>query len=180
LEQANEFVETLQSEFTAIMTRCPELYFIDLEFFENIPFVMEKNSELLKRSGWVVSYTRMLKEILSERNKRIDMATSTNNTSDLQLVGEQIRIQAHIADGEVINSLLLFRQFIYIRKQLEKIIKIYPEKLGKRFVPGFPAALAGTMRDLRLIAEVVARGFPPPELGEEEFEASDEAASTHP
>jgi hypothetical protein len=74
------FFENMHIEFTAMMTRCPEPYFTDLEFFKEIPFVLAKDPELLKLSGWMVSYTWALKQLLSERNKRIDIAT--NNAAE--------------------------------------------------------------------------------------------------
>ena len=163
--QFGGFVETMHSEFTAMTTRCPEPYFIDLEFFKEIPFVLAKDPELLKRSGWMVSYTRALKELLSERNNRIDIAASTNaaESLDFQVLEEQIRVQAHIADGEVTNSLMLFEQFVAICKKLKKITEAYSKELGTRLIVGFPAPLGNTMHELRLIAEAVSPEFPPPE-----------------
>ncbi len=163
--QLREFVETMHSEFTAMMTRCPEPYFIDLEFFKEIPFVLAKDPELLKRSGWMVSYTRALKELLSERNNRIDIATSSNaaESLDFQVLEEQIRVQAHIADGEVINSLMLFEQFVAICKKLKKVTESYKKEFGVRLAVGFPAPLDNTMHELRRIAETVSPEFPPPE-----------------
>ena len=166
--QFGAFVETMHSEFTAMTTRCPEPYFIDLEFFKEIPFVLAKDPALLKRSGWMVSYTRALKELLSERNKRIDIAAIAASTNaaeslDFHVLEEQIRVQAHIADGEVINSLMLFEQFVAISKQLKKITESYRKELGTRLIVWFPAPLANTMHELRLIAEAVSPEFPPPE-----------------
>jgi hypothetical protein len=84
------FVETMHLKFTAMMTRCPELYFIESDFFKDIHFVLEKDPELLKLSGWMVNYTKALNQLLSERNKRIDIATSTN-ALDFQSLEEQVR-----------------------------------------------------------------------------------------
>jgi hypothetical protein len=116
--QLRAFVETMHSEFTPMMTRCPEPYFIDLEFFKDIPFVLGKDPELLKRSGWMVSYVRALKELLSERNKHLDIAVAEK--LDFQILEKQISVQARIADGEVVNSLMLFQQFLVICKKLKK------------------------------------------------------------
>ncbi len=53
----------------------------------------------------MVSYTRALKEILSERNKRIDMNVGSAKDLDFKALEEQIRIQAQIGNIEVVNSL---------------------------------------------------------------------------
>ena len=152
----------MHSELTAMMMRCPEPYFIDLEFSKDLPFVLAKDPELLKRSGWMVSYTRALKELLSERNKHIDIAANTNaaESLDFQVLEEQIRVQAHIANGEVINSLMLFQQFVAICKKLKTITESYKKELGVRLTVGFPTPLANTMRELRRIAEAVSPEFP--------------------
>jgi hypothetical protein len=163
--QLGVFFETMHSEFRAMMMRCPEPYFIDLEFSKEIPFVLAKDPELLKRSGWMVSYTRALKELIKEQNTRIDIAASTNagQSLDFQVLEEQIRVQAHIGDGEVINSLMLFEQFVAICKKLRKITESYSKEFGVRLAVDFPAPLDNTMHELRRIAETVSPEFPPPE-----------------
>jgi hypothetical protein len=123
--QLRAFSKSMHSEFKDMMTRCPEPYLVELEFFKEFSFVLAKDPELLKRSGWMASYTRALKEILSERNKRIDMNASTMNAStakdlDFETLEELIRVQAQIGDTEVVNSLMLFEQFLAIRKSLRK------------------------------------------------------------
>jgi hypothetical protein len=158
------FSKSMHSEFKYMMTRCPEPYFVELEFFKEIPFVLAKDPELLKRSGWMVSYTRTLKEILSERNKRIDMNVGTAMDLDFEALEEQIRIQAHIGDTEVINSLMLFEQFQAIRKKLEKIAEGYKNVFGAHLNIVLPEQqLDSTLRDLRRIAEAVVPEFPPPD-----------------
>jgi len=153
--QLRMFIETMHLKYPAMMTRCPEPYFIDLEFFKDIPFVVEKDPEILERSGWMVFYTRALKELISEQNKRIDIAASTS--LDFEVLEEQIRVQAHVADGEIINSLMLFEQFIAICEKLKKITKGYKKKFGLRLAVGFPAPLDDTMDKLRTAAQSSAQ-----------------------
>jgi hypothetical protein len=158
--QLSAFIELMHSKFTAMMTRCPEPYFVDLEFFKDIPFVIEKDLDLLKRSGWMVFYARALKELINEQNKRIE---SAEIIGDLQVLEEQIRVQANIGDGEVINSLLLFEQFVVICKRLKKITMSYRKKFGVRVALVFPSPLDHVMRELRRIAETVSPDAPPPD-----------------
>jgi hypothetical protein len=162
--QLRVFFETMHSSFRAMMMRCPEPYFIDLEFFKDIPFVLENDPELLKRSGWMVSYTRALKELIKEQNSRIDIAANNAGDGlDFPALEEQIRVQAHIGDGEVINSLLLFEQLVAICKRLKKITESYSKECGARLTVMFPPPLNDTMRELRRIAETVVPDAPPPD-----------------
>ena len=163
--QLREFVETIDLKFTGMMTRCPEPYFIYLEFFRDIPFVVAKDLELLKRSGWMVFYTQALKELIREQNRRIEIAESVSldfKTFEEQIrvqanLEEQIRVQANIAQGEIINSLMLFEQFIAICEKLEKLTKSYKKKFGVRLAVGFPAPLDDTMDKLRTAAQSSAQ-----------------------
>jgi hypothetical protein len=102
-EQQRVFAESVYSNFTGMMTRCPEPYFVEVNVFKDTPFVLTKDPELLSLSGWMVSYTRLLKDALSERNKRIDIATSESAAKGLTIpeLEEQIRIQRHLGDIEV-------------------------------------------------------------------------------
>lgn len=122
------FFEKMHSDFPAMMTRCPEPYFIDLEFFKNVPFVVAKDPELLKRAGWMVGYTRALKALISEQNKQLDMAASAS--LDFHVLEEQIRVQTNIADGEVINSLMLLSNLWFYAKSLRKSRRAIIKNLG--------------------------------------------------
>lgn len=156
------FVELMHSKFTAMMTRCPEPHFVELEFFKEIPFVLAKDPELLKVSGWVMSYTRALRDILSERNKRIDMATSASTTEgrDVDALEEQIRVQVHIGNIEVINSAMLFQQFKAVCKKLEKIAGNYKNVSGAHLKLVPPAPLEEVLKELTRIAKEVNPEFP--------------------
>ena len=156
------FVKSMHSKFTAMMTRCPEPHFVELEFFKEIPFVLAKDPELLKVSGWVMSYTRALRDILSERNKRIDMATSASTTEgrDVDALEEQIRVQVHIGNIEVINSAMLFQQFKAVCKKLEKIAGNYKNVSGAHLKLVPPAPLEEVLKELTRIAKEVNPEFP--------------------
>ncbi len=164
--QLPAFRKSMHSEFKAMMTRCPEQYFVEVEFFKEMPFVLAKDAELLMRSGWMVNYARALKEILSERNKRIDMNASIDMNArkdlDFTMLEEQIRIQAQIGDTEVVNSLMLFEQFLAIRKKLQKIAEGYKNVFGAHLKMVLPAQLDSTLLNLRRIAKAVVPEFPPP------------------
>ncbi len=163
-EKVRLFFATMHEKYRAMMMRCPEPYFIDLEFFKEIPFVLEKDPELLKLSGWMVSYTRALKELIKEQNNRIDLAANrTEQGLAFPTLEEDIRVQAHIGDGEIINALMLFEQFVVICKKLRKITESYSKEFGVRLAVAFPEPLESVMRELRRIAETVAPDAPPPD-----------------
>ena len=161
-EEFRAFIETMDPEFAAMTTRCPEPYFIDLDFFKEIPFALAKDPELLKRSGWMVSYIRALKERLADRNKRIDMGASAD-IGHPHVLEEQIQVQANIGSSEIQHSLMLFEQLVIIRNKLKKISKGYSTKFGDRLTYRFPEPLADTMHQLRRIAEAELKEFPPPD-----------------
>jgi hypothetical protein len=154
LPKLQAFGESMESDYRAMTTRCPEPYFIELEFFREIPFVLEKDAELVKLSGWMVSFTRLLKDILRERNRRIDMQTSANGAEGLSVeaLEEEIRIQCDIGGTEVTNSFQLFQQFIAICKRLEKIAEGYKTVSGVHLKTHFPAPLGDALRELERIA----------------------------
>jgi hypothetical protein len=167
--QLRAFAASMSSVFPAMMTRCPEPHFVDVDFFKEIPFVLEKDPELLKLSGWVVNYTRSLKEILRERNKQNEAKSAVD--MDLQELEEKIRVQAHIGNVEVLNSLMIFEQFLAICKRLEKIMVNYKGIVGphlKVLKVVHPAPLDGTLRGLRRIAAAVAPEYQPPQADESE------------
>jgi hypothetical protein len=68
------FGASMQSKFPAMTTRCPVPHFIEIDFFKEIPFALEKDPELLKLSGLIISYANKIREIISERNRNIENA----------------------------------------------------------------------------------------------------------
>jgi hypothetical protein len=163
-EKVRVFFETMHDKYRAMMMRCPEPYFIDLEFFKEISFVLAKDPELLKRSGWMVSYTRALKELIKEQNIRIDLAANRAEQGlTFTTLREDVRVQAHIGDGEVINALMLFEQFVIICKKLRKITETYSKEFGVRLAVAFPEPLESVMGELRRIAVTVVPDAPPPD-----------------
>src|SRR6266403_4273387 len=63
LEEAQEDRQKLQQlatsfsspNYPALRKTCPELVFIEWDFFKEVPFIVEKDPELLKNTGWVRS-----------------------------------------------------------------------------------------------------------------------------
>ena len=148
------FGESMQSKFPAMTTRCPAPHFIEIDFFKEIPFALEKDPELLKLSGWTISYSNKIREIISERNRNIEHAGKLAIDGGLSLedLSEQIRIQAHLGDVESINALMFITQTLAICKKIEAVLKGYGHLPGLKLKGSPPAALDDAMRALELIA----------------------------
>lgn len=158
------FAESVNDTYAAMITRCPEPHFVELEFFKEIPFILEKDPEILKISGWAVSYTRALTSILRERNKHIDMITINAPRDGFKFdeMKFNIHTQAHLGNMEVINLLQLFYSILAMSRRLAKLIEGYDAKLGTRLRVVNPAPLDDTLRDLRNIAVAINPDFPAP------------------
>jgi hypothetical protein len=164
-EQLHMLGAFMSSKFPAMMMRCPPPYFIELDLFKEIPFAVEKDPELLKSYGWVVSYANTIQELLRERNRNIESIAKSNFTGGLSIddVSEQIRIQAHLGDVESVNSLMLLRLLLEICKKIEVLLKRYNHLPGAKIKVTAPAALDDTVRALELIAKEKVPDFPSPE-----------------
>jgi len=132
IEQFREFSADLDIKYKAMVTKSPEPYFLEIDFFKEIPFVLAKDPELLKRSGWMVELMRDLKSNLRDRNERINSGGLTNTSGGMTLddLKEHIRIQAVIGNAEVVHSQQLFEHILAICKSLEQRVGDYKHVQG--------------------------------------------------
>ena len=72
-ERMKQFALSLH-EYPALMMTCPDLHFIESDFWKEIPFIIEKDSELVKQFGWLMSYAREIQNATGQRNKNIEAA----------------------------------------------------------------------------------------------------------
>jgi hypothetical protein len=156
------FGASMQSKFPAMTTRCPVPHFIEFDFFKEIPFALEKDTELLKLSGWIIVYANSVRETIGERNRNIENAANLNLTGGLNVeyLKEQIRIQAHLGDIESINALMFIRQLREICKKLETLLRGYSHLRGVKLKGSPPAALDDAVRALEVIAKEIVPDFP--------------------
>jgi hypothetical protein len=73
-EQAQNFGRIMSQRFSCMTTRCPESYFIEVDLFKEIPFVLAQDPEWLTLSGWMTTFIRELKNNLKDRNEAIGKA----------------------------------------------------------------------------------------------------------
>jgi hypothetical protein len=156
----------LHSDFQPMVSRCPDPYLIDVEFFKEIPFILAKDPDLLKRSGWIIMSTRHLKHVLSERNKNIDLATIGQDVLNLDLnsVERQAEIQAAISNAEIVNCHQLFTHLLSACDRLEAVIKDdYKDVIGPKLKVQPPDVLKDVLKELERLAKEIVPDWPPPE-----------------
>lgn len=159
-----QFEELLHSEFRPMFRRCPEPHFIETDLFRDVPFVVAKDPELLKLSGWILMFVRNLRSVLTERNKNIDLATLGNDPMDLDTLKMRVNTQAEISGTEVVYSYQLFEQLREVAKRLETIISDeYKEVSGPKLKIALPVALESTLEELKRICKEVVPDWPEPE-----------------
>jgi hypothetical protein len=159
-----QFDELLHSEFLPVVMRCPEPHLIEVELFKEIPFIVAKDPELLKLSGWVGTFTRNLKNILSERNRLIDLATLGKEALDFGMVERQVAAQAAIADREIVDSFQLFEQTLAVCKKLETVIgQNYIDVFGPKLKVQPPDVLQTILEELGRLSREIVPDWPPPE-----------------
>jgi hypothetical protein len=159
-----QFDALLHSEFRPMMTRCPDPHFIEIKLFRDLPFVVARDSEHLKLSGWVPAHMRDLRNILSERNKIIDLATLGKEPLDFEMIERQIATQATISDVEVVNTFQLFRRIIVVSKKLETTIsRDYKVVVGPKLKVQPPEALKSILAELESLCKAIVPDWPPDE-----------------
>jgi hypothetical protein len=159
-----QFAALLHSEYQPMITRCPDQYFIEIELFKELTFVVAKDPDLLKHSAWIPTYMRNLRNILSERNKMIDLATLGKDQLDFEMIERQITTQATISDIEIVNSFQLFQQLIAVSKKLENvIIKDYKNVFGPKLKVQPPDVIKDVLAELENLSKAIVPDWPPDE-----------------
>jgi hypothetical protein len=156
------------SKYPALMMTCPEMYFVEFDFLEKLPFLIEKDAELVKKAGWMFRYSRVLDTAIKDRNKFINEANRTaysnNGALSFFQLDSILQMQQSIADAECVNALQLFDVFLSIAKSLETVSTTYPIKdknfpiKGKKLIP--PPPLEEAMEKLRVISAKVISTMP--------------------
>lgn len=167
--QLEEFDRRLHSEFEPMMKRCPDPYFIDVDFFKDLSFLLLKDPQAIGLAGWIATYTRNLKAIIVERNRLIDHVTLGEPKEELDFLAIEraIATQATISDIEIVNSYQLLTSLRDASRKIETVIvedykKIAGAKLKIQLPPIFNAVLA----ELERLAKGVVPDWPPPEPNE--------------
>jgi hypothetical protein len=116
------------SRYRALVTTCPEMHLIEWDFFKETPFIVEKDPELLKQTGWLLSHSRELTTAMTNRNRNmIDAMNVTTQQGGLKTsqFHSILHLQTTIADAECAIALQLFELFLDVEKRLEAINDTY-------------------------------------------------------
>jgi len=160
-EEITRFGATMSDKYPRMTTRCPELYFFEVEFFKEIPFVLENDPEILKLSGWMTSFMHELKSNLRARNDRIDSGGRNAGGLTVPELLEHVRVQAVIANAEAVHTLQLMQQVLAICGKLRKVVEQYKHIKGAHLKVIPPDPLAETMAELREIVSAIFPDLPP-------------------
>ena len=147
-----------QHKHPALFMTCPELCLIEYEFAKELPFVIERDPEMVKHSGWLIGGAREIKDVTARRNRNIEDAFSLarvrDGTANLNSFKVVVRNQASIAKTECVVAEQLFRVLIRLAKGLVAINESYKIRAKKsKFI--LPVALTKTMKELKEITDKI-------------------------
>ena len=118
--------------------------------------MIERDAELVKHSGWLVSSVREIKDVTARRNRNIEDAFSlaglqdgAHNLSSFRLA---LRTQASIANTECVLATQLFDVLLRLANGLVTIKQNYKIS-AKKSQFTLPDELAETMKELKDISE---------------------------
>ncbi len=161
-EQAGNFGRVMSQRFPCMITRCPEPYFIEVDLFKEIPFVLAQDPELLKLSGWMTTFIRELKNNLNDRNESIGKGGDANGL-DFPQLRELVRVQAMIGDTEAVHCFQLIQQTQAVCRKLRTVVEKYKHVPGPHLKVEPPEIMQETVKQLELIAKAIVPDWPPPE-----------------
>ncbi|MFI5020692.1 MAG: hypothetical protein ACHQRJ_03425 [Alphaproteobacteria bacterium] len=161
-ERLAQFAASLHT-YPALMMTCPEMHFIEWDFFKELPFIVEKDPELLKQAAWLISRSREIANATKNRNRYIEMALSTTSSQQGALNFHQLhsvlQLQTSVSDSESVTALQFFELLLDIDKKLEAINGTYKIAAKKsKLTPPEPLQIA--MDQLREIFNTVVPNMP--------------------
>jgi len=144
--------------YPCLFMTCPEMYLIGYDFSQELPFIIERDPEIVKHSGWLINGIRELKNITERRNRYIEDAMSLDRAHEgpqnLEQFKTVVKRQMTIASTECVVSSQLFDVLIRLLRTSEEINQRYkiPVKKIKTILPG---TLSVTIKELKEISEMV-------------------------
>ena len=118
-------------QYPALVTTCPDVYFVQFDLSKELPFIVEKDPELLMRGSWLISQIRELSAAIKNRNDNIinsAHATAQQGGLSTSQLHSALHLQKTIADTECLVAGQLFELLFDIGKRLEAINDSYQVK----------------------------------------------------
>jgi hypothetical protein len=161
-ERISQFAISLH-KYPALMMTCPEMHFVEWDFFKELPFLIEKDPELLKQAGWLLRRAHEINKTISDRNNYIQTAMSitANQKGGLNFyqLDSILQAQRSIANAECVTGLEFFHVLLDIATRLQTIGGTYTIP-GKRTRLTPPEPLAEAMARLSAIHAQAAAQMP--------------------
>jgi hypothetical protein len=138
---------------------CLDMYLIEYDFAKELPFVIERDAEMVKHSGWLVAGVREIRDVTSRRDRNIEDAMSVTGLREgarnLYSFKSVIRMQASIANTECVVTSQLFEVLIRLARSLVAINDGYKIPAKKSRFTLLPDTLSETMRELKEISDKI-------------------------
>jgi hypothetical protein len=160
-ERIKRFAISLH-QYPALMMTCPDMHFIECDFWKELPFIIEKDSELVKQSGWLISHVREIQNVTTQRNKidaARELASKQGGALSYYVLDSVLQVQASVSNAECVTALEFFRTLLTMAKNLELINSKYKIQGKKsRLIP--PPPLQDAMKELTTISQQVIPEMP--------------------
>jgi hypothetical protein len=161
-DRISQFRISLQ-EYPALMMTCPEMHFVEWDFFKELPFLVEKDLELLKQAGWLLRRAREINKAISDRNNFIQAAINLTSNQGGRLNFYQLdgilQRQLSVSTAECVTALEFFSMLLDTAKRLEAISGTYKIPGAQtKLIP--PEPLAEAMRKLAQIHKEAIQQMP--------------------
>jgi len=145
------FFNSLHSYQGLVMT-CPKLHFIEFNFWNELLFIVERDANLLKQSGWLITLSLQLKDLTLQRNKNIDADMLLRNQQGGKLsyyvLDSMLQRHMSVANAECLTALQLFNHHLTMAATLARI---NDSARGKRLT--VPPELNTALSELNKIAD---------------------------
>ena len=106
-------------------------------------------------SGWLVASARQLKNLTLQRNRNIETGVNLVNQQggrlNFYVLDSVLQRHASVADAECVTALQLFKNFLDMASNLERI---NDKKQGKKLIPS--PALEEAAKELQKIADQIS------------------------
>jgi hypothetical protein len=116
------------------------MHFVEWDFFKELPFLDEKDPELLKQAGWLLRRAREINKAISDRNNyiqaAINLTASQRGGLNYYQLNGILQRQVRISNAECVTTLEFFSMLLDTAKRLEAISRTYK-------IPGAQTKLIG-------------------------------------